>query len=572
MPLRPPTPAPIYPLVSLRFAGSLAIFFFHAFEQLNRDRGVVMFGSTAAVSLFFVLSGFILYSIYQPRVATDGVLAFYLKRFARLWPLHAACLLGVLVLRISDVPGSWFGAGLNPTAAPDEPTWAMLGLNLLMLHSWVPSPAWVFSFNGVSWFVATEFGFCLLFPVLARGGRSILWTWLASLVVLVVGLFVAQNVWEQRPDLSAQIHAVVQCHPLFRLFEFTSGMVVAWWVTAGWKLSEGRYAVAIHALAELVALVFFALSLHRGPLAQGLFTLATWSHWQTAQIWLSKGGASLPASMALLWVLATSRGPVATLLSQPLAVYLGKLSYAFYLVHTLVLIQIVRHTPEHLSPTVGILGGLLISVALAALLNLAVETPCRNWIVTRLDRSLGRQSHRSFTAPPLSQTLYPAILTMAVALLGFWAIANDSQRDPTLPRSEATQITFEDCAILHHVGVEHAEATLILTLVWEKYPDYEAVRIGHLLHADGTFRHLPSNLDLFPDGRIGIENIVIPHDQLQDSVGVAVGLFADGKLVQHVNYNRTLRGGRLVIYDRLRDAIPETVLQSTKRSTTIPRN
>jgi hypothetical protein len=108
--------------------------------------------------------------------------------------------------------------------------------------------------------------------------------------------------------------------------------------------------------------------------------------------------------------------------------------------------------------------------------------------------------------------------------------------------------------------------------VWEKYPDYEAVRIGHLLHADGTFRHLPSNLDLFPDGRIGIENIVIPHDQLQDSVGVAVGLFADGKLVQHVNYNRTLRGGRLVIYDRLRDAIPETVLQSTKRSTTIPRN
>lgn len=561
------------PLTSLRCLGSLAIFFFHAFEQLYRDHVPVMFGSTAAVSLFFVLSGFMLFHIYEPKMGNLGIRGFYLRRFARLWPLHAACLLAVLLLRYGVFQWDDNGLVVNGNGLLYDVNWPAFLLNGLMLHNLVPLTDWVFSFNGVSWFVATEWCFCLLFPFLIRGGsRRVFQSWLMALTLLIIGLLITNQAVHAYPHLSMDIRAMIQSNPIFRLFEFMSGVIIAQGLRAGYRLPPSVGQWQRHAVWEVVAVVGFALSLHPSPFAQALFQAARQVGWVTGEMWLTRGGASLPASLFLLWVLASSQGPIAGLLSNPILVYLGKLSYSFYMVHTLVLNQIVVHTPDHLSMPLGILAGLVISLGVAAVLNLCIETPARRLAIHLLSRD---RTHALHSAPPtkfdLNRLATTTIMVLFAVLAGV-CLHNDSQREPGRPRSETTEIHFGDSATLHHVAVATDDQNLLVTLVWEKRQGFNAVRIAHLLKSDGTFTNLPSNLQLFPAGRIGVEQIVISRAELEDSKGLAVGLFADGSLVQHINYDKTLRGGRLLIYDHETRSIPIEVRNSTKPATKIQRH
>ena len=113
----------------------------------------------ASVSLFFVLSGFILaYNYLDPSVARQTTRRqFWAARFARVYP---AFLLAWLIaapsamnqLRHGDVPASQIKRVLLPL------------LSLVAAHAWVP--AWALAWNAPSWSLCTEALFYLLFPIL----------------------------------------------------------------------------------------------------------------------------------------------------------------------------------------------------------------------------------------------------------------------------------------------------------------------------------------------------------------------------------------------------------------------
>lgn len=134
-------------LTILRGPAALFVFFYH-----TRWAHVVPSASVGyvGVALFFVLSGFVLTWSYKP---ADGAKKFYLRRFARVYPLHLfffALALAILVLT-QEAPSA--GATLS---------------NLVLLHTWVPNWDYIFSVNGVSWSLGCE-AFFYANPLLRSG-------------------------------------------------------------------------------------------------------------------------------------------------------------------------------------------------------------------------------------------------------------------------------------------------------------------------------------------------------------------------------------------------------------------
>ena len=107
----PPSRAPqLDALTGLRFLAAAAVFVSHTkgwFAIENFHPGPI---GSAAVGFFFVLSGFILSHVYRGASEATSAGRFYLARFARIWPMHIACL--ALVCR------SWLGQCLRECPPP----------------------------------------------------------------------------------------------------------------------------------------------------------------------------------------------------------------------------------------------------------------------------------------------------------------------------------------------------------------------------------------------------------------------------------------------------------------------
>ncbi|MDX6231026.1 MAG: hypothetical protein QOI76_4416, partial [Frankiales bacterium] len=113
-------------LTGLRFVAALAVVLSHFSEQRLVDvpRRLVTFldGGRTAVSLFFVLSGFVLAYNYAHLSTTDQRRRFYVARFARIYPVVLLALLvavpSILYARSRpDVLLSWFAIKSHPDAS-----------------------------------------------------------------------------------------------------------------------------------------------------------------------------------------------------------------------------------------------------------------------------------------------------------------------------------------------------------------------------------------------------------------------------------------------------------------------
>jgi peptidoglycan/LPS O-acetylase OafA/YrhL len=96
---------PIPSLTGLRFIAAFSVLFAHALPKMifPWPEGEVapdiytMLHATSAegMSLFFVLSGFVIHYNYSGQLATQGTVGyiiFFIARFARLYPLYFCCL------------------------------------------------------------------------------------------------------------------------------------------------------------------------------------------------------------------------------------------------------------------------------------------------------------------------------------------------------------------------------------------------------------------------------------------------------------------------------------------------
>ncbi len=315
-------------LTSLRAFAALLVFCYH----VGAGMPVGPFaGGYTGVAFFFVLSGFVLTWGTDP---TSSPSKFYVRRFARIYPSHFVVWLFVLVVPV--IAGSReLGEAVT---------------NLVLLQAWSWKVDYVLSMNGVTWSLSCEMFFYLIFPMVYLATRrlrlSTQWIWAAILfgaagTVTVVGSFA---------DPNGALAQIAGANPLVRVPEFLLGVVAA---------RQVQSCRALPYWSSLPVLLFTALGL---ACAHGDPAGSTWM-------------APTYVMAIILLVQATVTGH--RILDQRALVYAGQVSFAFYLVHQIVLKEIFHWLHAGAGQAVV---ALLAAAVLAVALHELVERPAQRAI------------------------------------------------------------------------------------------------------------------------------------------------------------------------------------------------
>ncbi|MGX5189104.1 acyltransferase family protein [Streptomyces avermitilis] len=341
------TPAPSLPsLTGLRWMAALLVFGLHVrnfgyFDGTGARIATWAFGAGASgVSFFFILSGFVLMWSARPG---DRALAFWRRRIARIYPVHLVTA-GIALLM-----------GFTLAHQP-RPTLHQAVANVLLVHSWWR--LWWQTLDPVSWSLACEAFFYAAFPLLAvllrrLGARGA--TALAGLSVLAVVVLA-------RADEHHWLSQPLNSFPAARLPEFVLGAAVARLVILGRWRGPGLEA----SLALTIIGYFFVPQVTAGYPATPCTVVGFALLIPAAAVADLRG---LPSMWRHRWL-----------------VRLGELSFAFYMVHLLVLRAGTNLLGKY--PHYGMLLGLAataaafaVALGLSWVLYEGVERPARRLLL-----------------------------------------------------------------------------------------------------------------------------------------------------------------------------------------------
>jgi peptidoglycan/LPS O-acetylase OafA/YrhL len=359
-------------LTSLRFFAAAMIVFFHSRGLFGISEQLVDSVPRAqAMSFFFILSGFILVYVYPSLDRVSDIRRFLVARFARLWPVHFAAFLLLVVLLHKNL------------------SWRAL-LNLAMINSWIPFTRCYMSYNWVSWAIATEFAFYLLFPFLIYKWER---TWFIKLFatgLLLIGLIAFCNhlqiPYSSKKDWGLSLHALIGVHPLGRLFEFVLGMSFAlWWQK---KLSRKYIGRRLGTFLELLIFTLVIVVIYfRTDLVHVVEKHYSWLG-PAGIVWLGNSGIVCLFYGVLVAVLALEKGVISWLLASRLLVWLGQLSFSIYMVHQ-VLIRYYMKKADFFSfvpDRLALVGFCCTVLLVAVLMRTLIEKPCRRMLIKMWDQ------------------------------------------------------------------------------------------------------------------------------------------------------------------------------------------
>ncbi|MGW5655224.1 acyltransferase family protein [Streptomyces humi] len=340
-------PAPALPsLTGLRWMAAVLVFGLHVhnFRYFGGTGGRLMSwgfeAGASGVSFFFILSGFVLMWSARP---VDRAPRFWWRRVARIYPVHLVTVVLALVMA--------FTLPRQP-----RPTLPQGLADVFLVHSWW-RPWWQ-TLDPVSWSLACEAFFYAAFPLLALllrrlGGRGA--TALAALSVLAVLALAwtdAHHWWDQP----------ISSFPAARLPEFVLGAATARLVLLGRWRGPG-----LEASLALAVIGYFLVPQVTADYAATACTLMGFA-------------VLIPAAAQ-----ADLRG-LPSLWRRRGLVRLGELSFAFYMVHLLVLragthLLGTRPRFDLLTGTAAALVAFTVSLGLSWLLYEGVEGPARRLLL-----------------------------------------------------------------------------------------------------------------------------------------------------------------------------------------------
>ena len=303
----------IQSLTSLRFFFCILVFSYHL-KFLKTSNDIVLSGLYEryfqevyiGVSFFFILSGFILTHNYYERLTTHKIskLTFYWGRISRIYPLYFLTFL-ISIPLMADIllgdPGKFLGLSF---------------IHLSLFQSYIPFNEIYFNFNNPSWFISDEIFFYLttpfLFLVLSKGLsiKNVFLLYLAIAAIILIGIHLTPFKLQ---------HPLYYINPLIRIFDFIIGILLYFLFT---KLYARKYSRSFITLLEVLSiLLFFLFYYYHDQISQAYrFSIYYW----------------LPLSIIVL-VFALEKGYLSKLISQRQLVYLGEISFSFYMLHELII-------------------------------------------------------------------------------------------------------------------------------------------------------------------------------------------------------------------------------------------
>ena len=298
-----------------------------------------------AVDFFFLLSGFVIWLSWGPRLHDAGwraVPLFLQRRIARIWPLHAVILAGAVALALL--------LAATGRADPVRFPFGELPLHILLVQNWGFTER--LSWNDPAWSISCELAAYLAFPLLVMLVDWRRWS-SAGLVAIVVILLASLHLaMAGAPTLGTDIahYGLIRC-----LVEFAAGGVVCalWtrWRDHGWIAAAGAFAM-------------------------GAALLTSWDCGVPETLAVPGAFAAILLGLAL-----TSDAP-GNPLGMPALHYLGEISYATYLSHFLLffVVKLALVRDAHAVPPVTIATYLALTLVASVALYHLVERPAQRRI------------------------------------------------------------------------------------------------------------------------------------------------------------------------------------------------
>jgi peptidoglycan/LPS O-acetylase OafA/YrhL len=362
-------------LTGLRFLAAMAVVISHFMERSVVPRQQAIFdlldGGRTAVSLFFVLSGFVLAFNYPRLRDAAGRRRFYVARVARIYPV---VLLSIAFSTVSVAYASQHAAQLLDWFAIRGATTPQLAASLVaqltLTIGWFPLAAINQPWNPPAWSISCEVFFYALFPLLIAGLRNLGTRALTSMLLTAWAAQGALILTIRRLLPANRSGFLVSQFPVTHLFEFVLGIAVAVWFMRQNRQDLAKRRTIVLGLA-VVGLVLLAVA---RPVRPVYFLMS-------------------PLFALLIVGLATPKLSGKSVLAVPTLLLLGEASYSLYLLH----LPLV-----HIAEIFGVTGAaglvvMVLSICVSVVVFRYFEMPLRSAIRARW--SAPRVTSRALATP-----------------------------------------------------------------------------------------------------------------------------------------------------------------------------
>ena len=296
-------------LTSLRFFFAFAVFLSHLtfvktdLQWYNWLKNVIFFEGYVGVGFFFILSGFVLALNYEHKIIDNPKFSFknfYIARMARIYPLHV--LTFAVMIPYVIIQGI-FG-------------WDKAILNLFLLQSYIPIKDYNFSINNVSWSISTEFFFYLMFPLYVIWLHKFKWLKYALFIIAIPLIIYFEPYVNGNKDWEKGFYYV---NPIVRSLDFILGILLCQVYKV---IKDKQISFSLGTIIEVGVLGIFILffTFYDQVPRPFRFNIYYW----------------IPMVLITL-VFALQRGYISKILQNKTLVYLGEISFGFYMIHMIVI-------------------------------------------------------------------------------------------------------------------------------------------------------------------------------------------------------------------------------------------
>ena len=281
-------------LASLRFVFAFFVFLGH----------IHVLKDAIGHAFFYNLSGFILSYVYYNRILARQITNYrFIKlRLSRLYPLYLLTFVLSVPLTLNELksfPTTWFAKAVS---------------TVFMVQSYVPDNNWFFSFNWLAWSISDLIFFYLMFPLLVRFFEKIKNSRLIiGYILAALGLFALMQIVPKPYQFF-----VFYINPFFRIFDFGLGILL-FKLLRNYKIGVFKpFFTFFEVLAIAVLVLFYNQSNHFSEVMR--YSIYYW----------------IPMFLFIA-VFSLQKGYISKMLGFKWFLFLGDLSFGFYLYHQLVL-------------------------------------------------------------------------------------------------------------------------------------------------------------------------------------------------------------------------------------------
>lgn len=287
-------------------------------DSFQALRGIAFLGIAAShcsiallgpwsVSIFFVLSGFVLMYSYQNRDINCGLkdnFLFSIKRIEKLYPLYFISTVVMIILNHQ------YSANIIAT-------------NLLLIQSWFPKSGYFYSLNGVAWFYSDMLFIYFMFPLIKKAidkykSKKNAYTIMLAVTLAVSAVSIVLKITDPQVTFSdSLVRWLTYILPVSRLADFVVGCNLCYLVLNSDKELSKIKATLLEILAVLL-LVGIQLVYYKNAMNDSTDFFPYFY---------------IPNSALVVYLFYKKQGFITKLCTNKLLVYIGNLSGITYLVH-----------------------------------------------------------------------------------------------------------------------------------------------------------------------------------------------------------------------------------------------